>query len=139
MKKVSPFSATQIGAVENVGNRQQIRTQFKEEAKVVNEELKRIHHSRKIAHMQTFYPNTIVSLSAAKAEPGFTQQKPVVDAQQSAKVMKQSEFFASMNSNIHDEHHINHRKRAFNREVGRKAVVDEVCILSFYVLLCSQN
>ena len=126
MKKASPFSATQIGAVENVGNRQMIRDQFKEEAKVVNEELKRIHHCRKIAHMQTNYPNTIISLSQAKAEPATVQQRPPDDARSVAKVMKQSEFYSSMNSNIHDEHFVNHRKRAFNREIGRKAVIDGV-------------
>jgi hypothetical protein len=126
-KRVSPWSATQIGAVENVGNRPLIRSQFKEEAKVITEELKTIHHCRKIAHMQVCYPNTITSLSQGKEEPApvIRQQKPT-EKGQSMKALMQSEYYATMNSTIDKEHHMNHRKRAFNREVGRKAILDGV-------------
>jgi hypothetical protein len=129
-KKVSPWSATQIGAVENVGNRALIRNQFREEAHAVSSELKNIHHARKIAHMQVFYPSTIDTLSKAKAEPALPQQKPP-DQMQLSKAVGEREFYSTMNSNIKGEHYMNHRKRAFNREVGRKAVLDGVRVFKF--------
>lgn len=128
-KKVSQFSATQIGAIENVGNRAIIRQQFKEEAGEVLQHLKGVHHCRKISHMQTYYPGTIDRLSQEKQEAHLTRSPAISTLPHSravAAAQNHSQFFSTMNSNIHQEHDINQRKRYYNREVGRKAAVDQV-------------
>ena len=47
------------------------------------------------------------------------------------KILKYKEFHEQMNESIKREKEINERKRLYNREVGRTAVVHQVIILYY--------
>lgn len=112
------------------------RKDFKQESREVLKYCQGIHHSRKNAHSQSNYPSTVEKLShfqsnvpiAFKPLPSGIppQEKPVTQY----RVMKESEFMDSMKSNLNNETFINGRKRYYNMQVGRKAVVNEVRIFS---------
>jgi hypothetical protein len=131
MKKVSPYSVTQIGVKrENEENIQKIRQHFKEESKVVLNYLKETHYSRKLAHMQVNYPETVKQLEAhvvAKPHDEFLATpncRLSINRDQEAARLKS--FMNTLKSNILEEHHINERKRVFNRVNSRKASSAEV-------------
>lgn len=42
--------------------------------------------------------------------------------------MKEKEFYETMTGNLKTETFVNERKRLYNREKGREAVVNQVCI-----------
>ena len=45
---------------------------------------------------------------------------------QTNKIMKMKEFQQTINNTIESEHHLNMKKRLYNREIGRKAVVNQI-------------
>ena len=138
-KKVSPFSATQIGAIENAGLRNVIRTQFREESKHVLEHLKGTHHTRKLAHMQTCYPSTVGQLESTQKGSNFQfTNTSIAPAERHGKeygtvVMKQQEFVSKLNSTSKQESGFNNNRRLYNRDVGQKAQVSQVAKLVSFV------
>lgn len=132
-KKVSPFSATQIGAVENAGLRNVIRSQFREESKHVLDHLKGTHHTRKLGHMQTCYPSTVNQLESTQKGANFqyTSTSAAVAPERHGKeygtvIMKQQEFVSKLNSTSKQESGFNSNRRLYNRDVGQKAQVSQV-------------
>jgi hypothetical protein len=149
-KKVSQFSATQIGAIENVGNRKLIRDNFKDESKVVLSHLKvSHHHAAKDPHLQVFYPDTCKTLSAGmraqdrkefsstfgstgssvlSGSGGHTFDHPTTRFQSSSASYpsKYDDYVDRMKADIHSEHNLNHRKRAFNHASGTKSILKDV-------------
>lgn len=129
-KKVSPFSATQIGAVENAGLRNIIRTQFKEESKVILEHTKGLHHTRRQGHMQSFYPDTVSTLESYKRTsapaPIPAPPQPRHGANYNIITMKQQEFVSNLNTTAAKESNFNQNRKLFNRDVGQQATVSKV-------------
>lgn len=106
-----------------------LREIFAQEAREVSQFLQGIHHSRKISHQQVNYSETVTKLS--KMQQNVPVQAPVVEsrsheATQAPPSLRLQEYQARMSENIRAEREINERKRLYNREVGRKAVVNTV-------------
>ena len=132
-KKRSPFSATEIGqgakSVQNDRNKQH----FREEAAQVTDFLRGVHHARKLGHMQVNYSDTVGKLSKIQATVPVLLQEPKqpdpphsISKNHETVIVKRKEFEESMNRNIGNESSLNQLKRMNNREIGRKAVVNEV-------------
>ena len=118
------------------------RQVFESEAREITDYLKGVHHSRKISHQQVNYSETVQKLSQLQAQNdarltmlstasvGQVAKLPITmtatDKAIMNKQMKLSEFQDQLNKNIAQEHFMNERKRAFNREASRQAVVDKV-------------
>jgi hypothetical protein len=100
-----------------------------------------VHHSRKIAHQQVNYSDTVTKLGKFQKEvPVYNQKVESLSATQSfgetATGYKLKEFNEKMSQFIVTEKDMNDRKRLWNREAGRKAIVNEVemkCISSFFL------
>lgn len=124
-----------------------------EEAKQVNQLTRNIHPSRKISHQQTNYPETVSklssimsrndlgtsgsqynfnasftgpSLSASSSSSSFVDKNEKKQKAMDFKNITLKQHQDSLNQHIQEEHHANLRKRVYNRELGRKSIVNEV-------------
>lgn len=101
-----------------------------------------VHHARKISHLQVNYPDTIQRLTSIQSErtlgqtstailPTYTT-KPPSDKErvQQFKQTRLSEYQEAMKDHVVQERFINFRKKEYNREMGRKAVANQV--MCFY-------
>ena len=135
---VSEFAVTQIGINPPIGNGRRINEQFREEANEVVSFLQGVHHSRKISHQQVNYSDTVSKLSKIQATVPvvLTNTTPAhasyatttTPLSKTTEIMTKSikEYEQTMSKRIDEEHHWNQRKRLYNREVGRKAQVNEI-------------
>jgi hypothetical protein len=113
---------------------------FVNEAYEVDHYLRGIHHSRKISHMQVNYPETVHRLS--KLQLDRTLNPATINYKRPAtqhvarvtemKVQKLKDFENNMKEYINKERFMNIRKKEYNREVGRKAVANQVNIVYSY-------
>jgi hypothetical protein len=106
---------------------------FEREAVEISGFLRGIHHSRKIAHQQVNYSDTVSKLGKFQQEvPVYIEKRDEVDHNSSsgfgstAAGYKAKEFNEKMSQYIVGEKDMNDRKRIYNREVGRKAVVNKI-------------
>lgn len=111
-----------------------------DEAKEITKLMGNIHPSRKISHQQVNYPETVQRLSdiislksnaPSNTMQSFPSQTTFGSTDRRSEVMntrsmKLTEYQEKMKEAVEKEHSINHRKRVYNREVGRKAVVNQV-------------
>ena len=109
------------------------RDLFKSESKEVIAYLQGIHHTRKDSHMQVNYSSTVDKLSQQQLNVPVTMSMTPSHSSNSIKDNdisrnKLIQYQAQMSLNTMQEKDINERKRIFNRECGRKAVVNEVYI-----------
>ncbi len=131
-KTVSPFSATMIGSSSN-NSFQDARVKFREEAKEITQYIQGVHHSRKNPYSQVFYSGTVEKLSKfqgtvpVSVAPEAPKAAPAhLSRDSAARAMNEQQFRESMKQSIVEETFINRRKKLYNREVGRKAVINEV-------------
>lgn len=118
-----------------------LREIFIQEAREITAYIKDIHHSRKISHQQVNYPETVQKLSNILSEKSFQSfssgnqlNQPMARTETDfhksmnleARTMKLKEHQQKMIDHMKAERHINERKRLYNREIGRKAVVNQV-------------
>ena len=146
----SKYSPAKIGFSESRPEINQIRTQFKQEAKVVLDYLKNTHHARKLAHMQVHYPDTSEQLgknrstptsdpssSHVKVESKYHKQGQHSHIQHTyththtltlilVELERQKEFVSTLQRNIYHEYDINQRKRAYNRSAGTKSIAYDI-------------
>ena len=106
---------------------------FEQEAAEISSYLRGVHHSRKIAHQQVNYADTVSKLGKFQQEVPVYLQKteaPSFSASQgfgnTEKGFRMQEYTNKMGTYILSEKDMNDRKRLFNREAGRKAIVNEV-------------
>ncbi len=92
-----------------------------------------MHHSRKISHQQVNYGDTVAKLGKFQQEiPVYLQktEAPTHSTSQSfgntATGFQMQAYSDKMGTYILQEKDMNDRKRLYNREVGRKAIVNEV-------------
>lgn len=132
-RPVSQFSAANIGMNPPSNGQASVKNQFREEAHDVSKYLEGVHHIQKQSHSQVNYSETISKLSRTGQEPVvYTRREPTAQtfsSSHSLVVSKQNEITDRMNHNAYAEHDLNSRKRAYNREVGRIAILNSV---SFY-------
>eukprot|EP00598_Pedospumella_elongata_P005077 CAMPEP_0184969370 /NCGR_PEP_ID=MMETSP1098-20130426/2132_1 /TAXON_ID=89044 /ORGANISM="Spumella elongata, Strain CCAP 955/1" /LENGTH=179 /DNA_ID=CAMNT_0027491123 /DNA_START=81 /DNA_END=620 /DNA_ORIENTATION=+ len=121
-----------IGIGENQRNNQ-AKEIFEQEAAEISSYLRGVHHSRKIAHQQVNYADTVSKLGKFQQEVPVYLQKteaPSFSASQgfgnTEKGFRMQEYTNKMGTYILSEKDMNDRKRLFNREAGRKAIVNEV-------------
>ena len=132
-RKVSPWAATEIGHGSGGGvDNSHIRKHFREEGLVISDFLKGSHPARKLGHMQVNYSDTCTKLSK------FQETKPTVLTKPPAPVpgkksknteLEQTRLRATedaMNMAVRQEQSNNWLKRMHNREMGRKAQVNEI-------------
>ena len=136
-KVTSQFSATMIGHQPTTDRNAMSRKVFGEEALAVSKYLEGVHHSRKISHQQVNYASTVEKLSKLQARvPVYIQKEtPKVHGVESNPAILQQHGI--MKEYIVKESHANERKRLYNREVGRTAVVDKVYFKVFLFALLS--
>jgi hypothetical protein len=131
------------------------REMFIQEAKEVSNMLNGVHHTRKLSHLQINYPETVqrlsqlqtdrtMSLSSSQANLFPSQTlSTTLDPKDRVKEFKQTklhEYQAAMKSHLVEERLINFRKKEYYREMGRKAVVNQVRIaIRFLHAQHSQN
>ena len=132
-KEVSPWAATEIGHSGQSGNDFTFaKKHFQKEAKEVGEYLTGIHHARKLGHMQVNYGDTVDKMSKAQMEVPLTLTQPpgpkakVESKNTAADQMKYSQLIDTMNENVRQEQSDNYLRRLHNREVGRKAIINDV-------------
>jgi hypothetical protein len=106
---------------------------FRNEAQEIFKLVQGVHHSRKLPHQQVNYGETVAKLSKMQ------QSVPVYLArtdmeQPNHKTLKYKEYHEQMNDTIRKEKELNEKKRLYNREVGRTAVVGKVRPPSNYFL-----
>lgn len=134
---VSEFAVTQIGSNPPIGNGRRINEQFREEAHGVSTFLQGVHHSRKNTHQQVSYADTVTKLSKiqahipvvlTKTDPAHITESTTKPLSKTTEIMTNNikQYEETINNRVHEEHHWNHRKRLYNREVGRKAIVNEI-------------
>lgn len=134
---VSEFAVTQIGINPPIGNGKRINQQFRGEAAEVTSFLQGVHHSRKIAHQQVSYSDTVSKLSKIQSTVPvvLTNTSPAHITESSTKPLSKTteimtntikQYEETMSKRIDEEHHWNQRKRLYNREIGRKAQVNEI-------------
>jgi hypothetical protein len=134
-RMTSQFSAANIGIHDGDREKAYIRQQYKAEAQQVAQHLQGVHHQHKLAHMQRNYPDTVTRLNVVQQHVPLQVSQPIAQQNKnyssthSFVCMKEEEFKATRNSYISNEHSINERKRYYNRDVGRKAVVNSVSAL----------
>ncbi len=123
------------------------REMYLQEAREIADLMNGVHHARKISHLQVNYPDTITKLSTLQLErtlghsstaallPAYTT-KPPSDKErvQQFKQTKLKDYQEAMKEHIIHEKFINFRKKEYNREMGRKAVVNGVSA-PFYCLI----
>lgn len=107
---------------------------FVSEASEVSTYLQGVHHSRKIAHQQVNYSDTVAKLGKFQQDvPVYLQKTDTLphSATQSfgntANGFQMQAYTDKMGTYILQEKDMNDRKRLYNREAGRKAIVNEVC------------
>ena len=128
-RQVSQFSAAMIGSSGN-NKFEETRQKFREEAKEITSFIQGVHHSRKNAHNQVYYSSTVEKLSKFQGNIPVTvpeaPAKPLpahVSKDSTNRVMNEQSFMDNMKSSLVSETFMNQRKKLYNREVGRKAVV----------------
>ena len=129
-RPVSQWSAVNIGLQKPSEETKSVNDQFREEAHRVTKYLAGVHHSQKQSHAQTNYSETILKLRKVGQEPQVYVKRPppvrTFSSNHDMVVRRQEDTTEAMNKNAFAEHDLNHRKRAYNREVGRVAVVNSV-------------
>lgn len=132
---MSEFSAANIGLKPPSKAAASMDAQFREEARVVTNYLQGIHHSQKLGHPQTNYSETVSKLSKIDRETG--EYEPRMTTMRSAPqpkwgtahetlMSKNDEQVRNMNEYVKAECQWNQRKRAYNKETGRVAVVNNI-------------
>lgn len=128
-KPISQFSAAMIGASGH-NKFEETRQKFREEAKEITSYIQGVHHSRKNSHNQVYYSSTVEKLSKFQGNIPVTVSeappKPLpthVSKDTTIRAMNEQSFMDNMKSSIASETFMNQRKKLYNREVGRKAVV----------------
>ena len=111
------------------------------EAREITQFMGGIHHSRKIAHQQVSYSETVKKLSEIQTKrigsPTLQRYPNTYEIEvrrgeehhqraQQYKNMKLREYEEKMKTHILEEKFINTRKKEYNRETGRKAIVNQV-------------
>jgi len=131
--KVSPWAATEIGHSASSGNDFTFANQhFRKEAGDVSSYLTGIHHARKIGHMQVNYGETVEKMSKYQDRIPLTRPEPAQPTQKVQSKFTQrdqqsySDLVQSMNESVKKEQSENYLRRLHNREVGRKAIINEV-------------
>ncbi len=131
------------------------REMFIQEAKEISNMLNGVHHSRKLSHLQVNYPDTVERLSALQAtrmnaslsssqaslfpSPGTVTLLDPKDRVREFKQTKLREYQDAMKTHLIEERLINFRKKEYYREMGRKAVVNQVensCIGHRLLITC---
>ena len=134
-RAVSQFSAANIGLQKPSRESNSVKEQFREEAQRVTKYLEGVHHSQKQSHAQVNYSETVSKLSKIDHEPQpYVRRLPPAETFSSTHnmvVAKRDDTIEAMNRNAHLEHDLNQRKRAYNREVGRVAIVNSVSTLIY--------
>ncbi|KAJ1431023.1 hypothetical protein B484DRAFT_448534 [Ochromonadaceae sp. CCMP2298] len=130
-KKQSQFSATMIGLNGPSDRLSKAREVFQTEAGEISSYLQGIHHSRKIAHQQVNYADTVARLGKFQEQiPLYVQKVPEVHNSAAfgngSGEYRISEYSQKMGEYIIKEKDMNDRKRLWNRETGRKAVLNDV-------------
>ena len=129
----SEFSAVNIGLTNTNDRHAEMRRVFREESKVILGHVQGMHHSCKLPDMQVQYASTVDKLSQAQADkPVYMQKTENIETpgatwfQGEESEMKYAEFQDKMNGAVAKEADLNERKRRYNKECGRKAVVDSI-------------
>jgi hypothetical protein len=132
-KQPSQFSATMIGQNGPSDRLSKAREVFQNEAGEISSYLQGIHHSRKIAHQQVNYSDTVARLGKYQSEvPLYLQKTTEVNPHATVAFgngsgeYRISEYNQKMGQYIIKEKDMNDRKRLWNRETGRKAVLNDV-------------
>jgi hypothetical protein len=129
-RPVSQWSAVNIGLQKPSYESDSVKAQFREEAQAVTKYLKGVHHSQKQSHAQVNYSETVTKLSklAKDSIPYVKEPRPpkIHSSSHAMVVSRQNETIESMKKNAFLEHDLNSRKRAYNRQVGRVAIVNSV-------------
>jgi len=132
---VSKFSPVMIGLQENPNTNTYAKQVFEDEAKEISTYLQGIHHSRKISHQQVNYSDTVTKLGKFQRDIPVYNRKVDDDAAHqpgsfgnTERGFRLKEYNDKMSTFVAQEHDWNERKRVFNREAGRKAVVNEVTV-----------
>ena len=129
----STLSAVNIGLTNTNDRHAKARQHFKDESKVVITHMQNVHHTSKLPDMQVQYSSTVDKLSKAMKDHPVYVQKSEQEVPPGAtwfqgpeSEMKYAEFQDRMNGTIANEADLNERKRRYNKEMGRKASVDEI-------------
>ena len=132
---VSEFSAVNIGLKPPNLAQQSLRLQFQEEARKVTDYLQGVHHTSKLGHPQVNYSETVNKLSkinreTLEYEPRITMPRPAPQPRYGSAhetlMANNQERTKNMNEYVKAESKWNQRKRAYNKEVGRVAVVNKI-------------
>lgn len=109
-----------------------IRQVFEEEAKEISLYLRGKHHSSKVGHNQIHYAETVNKLcelqkQMPQSEPRNKVPHPCTSNFGSTETgFKLKAYQDKMSAYVATEKDINQRKREYNREVGRTAIVNQV-------------
>mmetsp|Transcript_23045 Transcript_23045/g.38590 ORF Transcript_23045/g.38590 Transcript_23045/m.38590 type:complete len:192 (+) Transcript_23045:133-708(+) len=132
-KKQSQFSATMIGLHPEADRNARAKEVFANEARETSDYLRGVHHSRKIGHQQVNYSDTVSKLGKFQREvPVYTTKVAETQTQgangfsNTGTEYKLTEFNEKMSQYISKEKDMNDRKRLYNRETGRVAVLNDV-------------
>lgn len=131
-RKVSPWSATEIGHSSAGPDNRGMKKHFREEGQKITEFLKGSHHARKLSHMQVSYSDTVGKLSKFQEEVPTMMKKPETEMRKitskntEVEQMRLRAAEDSMNASVKIEQQNNWCKRMHNREIGRKALVNEI-------------
>ena len=130
--KVSPWAATEIGHSASGNDFSYAKNHFRQEAQEIGTYLTGIHHARKLGHMQVNYGETVSKMSKAQESVALTLKAPakppqrVQSKQTAADQQSYSQLMTSMNNTVRQEQGDNYLRRLHNREVGRKAIINDV-------------
>ncbi len=107
------------------------REVFEAEAAEISKYLQGVHHSRKISHQQVNYSDTVARLGKFQSDvpvyaPKHEEHAATQSFGETAAGFKMKEYNDRMGQYILQEKDMNDRKRLYNREVGRKAVVNKI-------------
>jgi hypothetical protein len=124
----SPFSATNIGLNTKSNKHDAAKEYFKREANDIQNYLKGVHHTRKDTYMQVQYASTVDKLGKCLQEKSeysrISADKP--KSTRDNLPSNYQEFMTSMSKNISSEFSLNDRRRRYNKEMGRQAVVNDI-------------
>jgi hypothetical protein len=136
----SQWSAVNIGLQVESKDKESMNRQFREEAHRVTKYLEGVHHSQKLSYAQKDYGETVSKLSKIGQEPQvYIRRPPPAQTHSSSHnmvVARKNEITDAMNQSAYSEHDLNSRKRNYNRQVGRIAIVDSVSEISAYIYVC---
>lgn len=133
-RPVSEFSAVNIGLKPPSKEAASMQAQFRAEAQNVTHFLQGIHHSQKLGHPQVNYSETVSKLSKINADGQYEARtttfrpapQPKWGTAHETLMAKNEERTQNMNEYVKAESVWNQRKRAYNKEVGRVAVVNKI-------------